>query len=497
MPEPATAPATCRTWLACLGFFLVAFGVRLLWVDQYANATPYWDQWDAEAASPLKSWLEGHLTLSEMFAAHDEHRLFTFRVLAIALLELNNRIWNPLLEMAVNAGLYAGTMALFAGYGMRLCRRERLPLFLVGTLLVTCIPFDYDDILGGFNSQYYFLILFSLLFLWLLARTEPLRPAWWGGLLAGVLATFSMASGVLAPLAGAGLYLLQWLRGLGRDRASLISAVAFLAATAVVVKTTLGASSLAIEVQHPQSLGELFYSLNLVATWPFLPLIPVLCLLLNLPWFLFAAGLLRQPPPRRDPAWFLLACGGWVLLQFGALAYARGATPLLSRYKNVIVMGPLVNLLCLAALPALAGWQGWLRQRLLVVWPVLMALGLVVGSLGLAGGMEARHRDALVQETRLRAYLVEGQPLRIDDLAYFARPYPSASMLKGYLDDPTIHAFLPPNILPANGPREVWWARLWLAHLAASGWLLVVVGSAALLRFLAGYWRRQPGQAEG
>lgn len=491
-PENGLPPGERRT-LICLslGFFCLVLGSRLLCIAWFGNPTPFWDQWDSEASTPLKPWLEGHLTWGDMLAGHEEHRIFTFRAMALLLLELNHRVWNPLLEMVVDAGLYAVTMTLFAGLGLRLCRPAMRPLFLLGTLSVACLPLDYDNILWGFQSQFYFLILFSLLFLWAVACARPLSGWWWAGMVAGVLATFSMASGVLAPLAGAGLYLVQWLRGERRDRTSLVIAAVLLLATSLVVKDALALSPPVMAVQRPHSIGDVLYSLNMIFTWPLVPLVPVLCLLLNLPWLMYMAELLRERRAVHDPAWVLVAGGLWVILQFAALAYARGVSPLLSRYKDVIVMGPLLNLLCLAALPTLAGWRGWLQRRLVLVWPVLLVLGLALAAQGLGSGMTSRHDTAVVQEKRLHAYLAEGKPLQVDDLVYFSRPFPSSSDLKGYLDDPTIHAMLPPNILPRNATRQPRWVTALLAFPQDEGVVLLLTGATLLVLALVRH-RRTP-----
>lgn len=58
-------------------------------ITQYGNATPYWDQWNAEAELLYKPYLEGNLSWSSLLAPHNEHRIFTTRILALGLLELN------------------------------------------------------------------------------------------------------------------------------------------------------------------------------------------------------------------------------------------------------------------------------------------------------------------------------------------------------------------------------------------------------------------------
>jgi hypothetical protein len=50
---PAQLEETMRKWgqraLLYVAFVLVVFGVKLLVINYFGNATPCWDQWDAEA----------------------------------------------------------------------------------------------------------------------------------------------------------------------------------------------------------------------------------------------------------------------------------------------------------------------------------------------------------------------------------------------------------------------------------------------------------------
>ena len=49
-----------------------------LWLIQYAaNSTPFWDEWDAGAASLLKPYVEGTLTLTALFQPFNEHIIFS------------------------------------------------------------------------------------------------------------------------------------------------------------------------------------------------------------------------------------------------------------------------------------------------------------------------------------------------------------------------------------------------------------------------------------
>src|SRR6266576_6839573 len=61
-------------WL-CSSFSLLLFGIKLWLINFYGNATPVWDQWDAEAKNLYKPFLDGTLSWHQLFAAHNEHRV--------------------------------------------------------------------------------------------------------------------------------------------------------------------------------------------------------------------------------------------------------------------------------------------------------------------------------------------------------------------------------------------------------------------------------------
>jgi len=69
---------------AVVAFILLLFGAKLWLIDHYGNPTPFWDQWDGEAANLYAPFLEGTLRFQDLFAAHNEHRIFTTRLLSLA-----------------------------------------------------------------------------------------------------------------------------------------------------------------------------------------------------------------------------------------------------------------------------------------------------------------------------------------------------------------------------------------------------------------------------
>ena len=80
-PSP---PATrCPSWHFA-AFSALLLGAKLWLIGSYGNATPYWDQWDSEAALFYQPYLDGTLRWTNFIAPHCEHALSQVALLALA-----------------------------------------------------------------------------------------------------------------------------------------------------------------------------------------------------------------------------------------------------------------------------------------------------------------------------------------------------------------------------------------------------------------------------
>ena len=77
----------------------------LIWmVVQYAVAVPFWDQW--ELVPLLEKTYHGELTFHDLWAQHNEHRIFFPKIIMLVLARLTG--WNIHFELAVNIVLALG-----------------------------------------------------------------------------------------------------------------------------------------------------------------------------------------------------------------------------------------------------------------------------------------------------------------------------------------------------------------------------------------------------
>jgi hypothetical protein len=147
--------------LALLGFFLLLFGARLHLIQHQGHWIPYWDQWEAEAAKLYHPLENGHLRGADLIGPHNEHRILWTRLTSLLAYRLNGGIWDPLLQMVLGGALHGLALVLLLATLRRDLPERAFPWLLLFSLSLL-IPFGAENALWGFQSQFYFLLLFGL-----------------------------------------------------------------------------------------------------------------------------------------------------------------------------------------------------------------------------------------------------------------------------------------------------------------------------------------------
>lgn len=430
--------------LAALLLFALVVAGRVVFVSLYAESIPFWDQWDAEGMQLLKPWVEGRLQLADLFAAHNEHRILLTRLLSLALFEANGGQWDNLVSAYANTAVYAAVpTALFLALAPGLAWRSSRGVLFLALLALALLPYAWENTRVGFQSQFYFMSLLAIATLWLASRMQGPRQ-FAATAATATLGLFTMASGVLAPVAAGGLLCLRAWIGDARLR-SVVAAILVLAAIAV-----LGLASIPHiaphDVYRAQGLGELLARLLPNLGWPLAGNRWTWLLV----WFPTATSLWRllrhrQADPREV---FALGVAAWALLQLVAISYSRDS--LSSRYLDTVALGVVANLwLGLGLLEAFArrprpaaGVQAGVA--LLASLACVVALARALPS-DLATANAQRELSGL-QVAHVRAFMSTGDIAHLHGKRAQAIPYPDAGRLAGYLADPTLRAILPPSI---------------------------------------------------
>jgi len=336
--------------------WLFAFASHAAMILLFANWTPLSDQWDSEGFLLIRPWLEGELTLSQLFSAHNEHRIFSKRLFDLAVLTLNGNHWDNRVFALANTAIYATAVALCFAFVARTTSGATKRVLQFAVLVMPLLTTSFENTLWGFQSPFYFSCLFTILALRHVALSPTLPYFGLPLALASAAAILSLASGLLLPLALVALLALD--RRGGCSTARRVGVIALLLAVAVAGYVVLPKLPPENTVMA-RSVGEAALGTLRMLSWP-IPLLPLAWLPL-LFWFVSTTKHRRV----LDSAdLFFLGLAGWVVLQALATGYGRGqglvAIPW--RYTDALAFGLVANayFACrlVAEQPTRARWRG-------------------------------------------------------------------------------------------------------------------------------------------
>lgn len=442
--------ALTAAFAACL--FLLIAAAKWTTFDRFGSPMPDWDQWDAEAGEVFIPWYGSDQFLTHLFHPHNEHRVILTKLQNLALGVLNGQ-WDSRLEAATNALLHAALAVALWFAGRRwLAARWLAPLFVLLAALFG-LPVAWQNVLGGFHSQQYWLVGLSFAAIVTLPFSAAWSAPWWLGALAAVAVMGSMGSGLLAAAVAVVVVLWRgWRREIGvREIWPTVALGLALIALGLFTR---------VEVEWHQhmkvkTVHDFIFSIIHSLQWPWRDR-NWAAAILWLPWALAAwrVATTKPAPPESAPADplarhagpILVALGGWVLAQLAATAYARGAGAdyPASRYMDTLSFGAALNALALGWLlttpPARRAARLALHAASLA-WVLTLALGL---HFLLSGVIPIELPDArkyyVKAEAHLRRYLATNDPKM---LAYPDIPYPSAQGLIDRLVEPSLRAMMP------------------------------------------------------
>ncbi|MDO8539353.1 MAG: hypothetical protein Q7S40_02850 [Opitutaceae bacterium] len=427
----------------CCLFFII-LGAKWAVFDRYGSSMPDWDQWDAEAVELLVPWFEGNQFLTHLFTAHNEHRV-VFTKLETLALTLANGQWDSRVQAVVNAILHSAiAVGLWVVARRWIAARWHAALFVL-VIAMFALPFAWQNVLGGFHSQQYWLLGFSFATIVALPFVRPWTSAWCAAVAVAAMAIVTMGSGFLASAVVLVVVAFRWFRHEITARTAWPTLVATLAIVAVGWFTRVEPDFHASLRAH--TIHDFVFSILRSMEWP-LQHHDWAGVILWLPWFVVFWRVIRAP---RDGATHrggqtVAALGGWVMLQIVATAYARGvgADYPASRYMDTLGFGALINVVALAWLATPTPFQ---RTRPIALgvaaaaWMALFAVGLwQITAQALAWDLPEAKRYYGQAEAHLRGYLATNNP------AHFALPdipFPSADGLVERLDNPHLRALMP------------------------------------------------------
>jgi hypothetical protein len=433
---------------------LAVIGAKCWMIDHYGSPTPFWDQWDAEGAFLYPRFLSGTLHFSDLIAPHNEHRILATRLWSLLLVELGG-YWDPILQMVANTLILGAIVVPFIAVFRPILDHASWIAFALFSMVIFSLPFGWENTLAGFNSQWYFLLLFSIAGLVIIIDAAAFTPRWWLAALLLIVSYFCMAGGALTVAAAFAVCVVQFVVGRRSGLGELLALAILAAVTAAMVRYIPVLEHHAPLKAH--SIGQFVRSLLQIASWPALPgwqpaIIDLLrATLINAPTLLVSIHVIRLRPPLADRRWLLVALAGWAALQAAAVAYGRATGPTGSRYLDVFAIALLLNGVCLLYLLSIFK-ESWLRRRIafgaIALWLLVIVLGATAQTLRYSIPQMANKGVTGRAETEnLRAYLDTKDISVLENKPPLNIPYPEAHRLAAIVSMPVIRALLPPALV--------------------------------------------------
>ncbi len=435
--------AAPRTWLrACEQFrtpillvslFLILVGSRATLIAYAGSSTPFLDEWDADAAHLLKPFLQGSLTIADLFYPINEHRILFTKLAVLSIFEVSG-YWDVVLQMIVNALVNSTTVVAVAYALARVLKGSWAVAAMILSTAINAVPFGYDNIILGFNTHFYLLITFSFAALWFLADSRAWSPRWAAGLLCAVCSSLCLASGALTLAAAGGAQLLQMACGRRKGVGEWLGIAALAAITAIMLSVIPHVPQADEFKSH--SIWQVLSAFVALASWP---AHMSLGLVFFLPSALFLLRVLQDSPALSDPRWFNIMALGWILSQILAIAVGRGLLPLQYRYFDFLLAGLSGNIVS-------AFWlfQARARESKPATWS-LLALIVWLGFLGVSLTQPQRHLPDKIEEWRtilangsrnVQQYLTTGDASFLAGAPAVEIPAFDAAPLRELLDTP-------------------------------------------------------------
>jgi hypothetical protein len=432
------------TWMWLPVVFLLVFSAKLLLIREFSVTAPTWDQWDAEARALYLPYYTCGLTWSGMFGLHNEHRIFFTRLLALGLLVLNGQ-WDPRLQQVVNAAMHAMTAVVLL---VMLWRglEWRLDVLTAIVVPVFGLPYAWENALLGFQSAFYFFLLFSIVGLWMTTAFRAGSLAWWLGWVCTLCGLFTAAGGIVLP-AVIGFVAVLRMMAPGRRWRELALTVGVVAAVVAV-----GVAIMSPPLAHhaplkAQSLRAFLSSVSRNLAWPWVDA-PAAALLMWSPMAALAGFVASRRGRTSMMDRFLLGLAAWVILQAVAIAYGRGGTGTVPapRYQDFLSLGFLANALALVSL-ALQGIPGILGRRFAIVamtgWIAFGLAGLDRLFTDTLATLSVWRRHWIAQSVNVRSFVLTGDVNVLNSKDPFDIGYPSSDALADVLRQPIIRRILP------------------------------------------------------
>lgn len=468
----------------------IVAGVRLLLVACWGGDTPYLDECNMTG-------------LLHMYSAHrplgidwgwlvypiGEHRLVVQRLWSLFITGINGREWDVYAELFANTFVWGALTAMLVILAGRRLSRSGLACFAMFAALAEAIPHAWENLLWSFQSQFVFLVAFSVAAIAAFATGRVWSARWWGGVAAAVAAFGSQVGGIACLPIGAALLLARsWRHGV-RARAQTALGGIILIALALVFRWLMVHTP--TYDAHRPALSVWLNACGSLLAWPFSGW-KLAALVMWTPAVVFVIQRCRVRRPWSAWEWFLTGLVAWSFAMAMASAWSRGQFLAMdlppSRYADVCVIGVIANAACLLALAG-GGWHRRIvRAALVAGWAIAAVEGMVLYTAELSDRptlATITQKMSLNEfiETRARQRHGYLEYIRTHDprvLQMYPVIYPVPEHLAIVIDGLREAHRWPAALDPARAAEMPWLSRL-SRHATLIGWLVLAGGGIVFL----------------
>ncbi len=417
---------------------LTNLGARYFFIHSYGSFSPNWDEWQAHGVFILKRYMEGDLALKDFFVPHNEHRIVLTRLYTLGLFKLNNHEWNTILEMRFNAIIFsAGMTAFFALCTYNLSKITRIHLSVMFLVLI-CIPFAWENLLNGFQSQFYFAVIFSLTALFFFRKGSSSKLELFCGLISLLLGYLSFTTAIFVTPA----LVATWLVSPPDKKRNLVYII--ISVLLFVIMYYLLPDSVS-EKTYATSIYSLIISFCRFLAFPYTT-IPLFSIIIYSPTLLLVYSIFRGNTKTDDSLRYLLSVSFFTILISAAIAYGRGGdgsgpSP---RYLDLLIPGIFVNIVMLVRLKSTFTKKAFIMIKYGYAFFILAGATIFV-SLKTIPQLNKRKVEANLWENTISQYLETKDKKIILNASQDKLPFPvgqNDEFMK-ILDDETIIDLLP------------------------------------------------------
>lgn len=449
--------------------------------------------------------MEGRQSFIDLLVPHNEHRILFTRVLGLLTLELFDG-WYPRYQMVVNSLLLSLFLYVFLEILTLVLNRHAFILVAASAALFLGFPFAWENALGAFQSQFYFLLLFSIVSFRCLLTVPCWSPMWLAGVLTTVCAYFSMAGGVFVAVAAGACLSMQLVRGGRSANIREITGVVFLFSLAIIFFLNVPQVEYHQELKA-QSIRQFLSALAIMSSWP---LVNAFTFLMTLPTFLFVLFVFLRRPAIRRHEWVVVGMSLFVLGLMIGTSYGRAAHPITSRYLEITAMNVLINLVAVCYLvsrikiivlrPAVMvfnprRWPRWLPHA----WAGIVVVAAVfIGINDTYPSIRLKAQQSEVQAENLRLYVTTGDAAHLHNKAPLEIPYPDPTHLAVVAGMPSIQGILPSELGGQSGTYVPSLLPKWVSNVfhsafrivLSNGLTFVLIGASVFCFGVYRVWRR-------